>query len=63
LLISRPSPLPVALMLRPTIALDTPPIVVAMEHQDRKVRSLAAQDSTEQRTMVYQRSGALRVLR
>lgn len=40
-LISRPSLLPAALMLRPTMALDTPPMVVAMEHQDRKVRSFA----------------------
>lgn len=48
LLMRRPSLLPAALMLRPTMALDTPPMVVAMEHQDRKVRSLAAQHSTTQ---------------
>lgn len=52
LLIRRPSLLPVALILRPTMALDTPPMVVAIEHQDRNVRSLAAQHthhSTAQR--------------
>lgn len=43
LLINRPSLLPAELMLSPTMALDTPPMVVAMEHQDRNVRSLAAQ--------------------
>jgi hypothetical protein len=45
LLMSLPSLLPAALILKPTMALDTPPMVVAMEHQDRNVRSLAAQQS------------------
>jgi hypothetical protein len=47
LLISLLSLLPAALMLRPTMALDTPPMVVAMEHQDRNVRSFAAQQTSE----------------
>jgi hypothetical protein len=38
----RPSLVLDADMLSPTIALDTPPMVVAMLHHDRKVRSLAA---------------------
>jgi hypothetical protein len=43
LLIRRPSAPPALLLAdRPTMALDTPPMVVAMPHQDRKVRSLAA---------------------
>jgi hypothetical protein len=42
-LMSRPSLVLVADMLSPTIALDTPPMVVAMLHHDRKVRSLAAE--------------------
>lgn len=42
LLISRPSLLPALLILRPTMALDTPPMVVAIEHHDRNVRSFAA---------------------
>jgi hypothetical protein len=39
---SLPSLVLAADMLSPTMALETPPMVVAMLHHDRKVRSLAA---------------------
>lgn len=41
---TRPSVLPPEReKVRPTMAEDTPPMVVAMLHHDRKVRSLAAE--------------------
>lgn len=43
LLMSLPSLVSAAVTLRPTMALETPPMVVAMLHHDRKVRSFAAQ--------------------